>query len=381
MAKRTVLFLGAGASKPLGFPITTEILPAIWSGLQNGAWRKWSGMLQPEDARDLEFLIRTLFPGITRKTSLWSGGSIVDVISLLDQLVLEGRTPHPNMSEVDLRRVRIFLNMGINGVLRGQKSPALRSGLVSWIIGQATQSGPARFTLISTNYDTAIDLRLFRELERSGMGRGAVESTVDMGCSWRSAFDGRVRVRPKDARLAVLKLHGSLNWLRCETCGYVVMNVRERIVSLDFWRLRNEYNECWCGGRLRSVLITPSLVRDVRDTSLLSIWHAALEDLRRADEWVMVGYSLPSEDVAIRSMLLRAFHSRAIPSKPRIRVVQKWDRGGTSADAERNRYRLFFSGRHLRSRDIHDDGVAPFVQRLRPLDAQVLRQRVRARLA
>ena len=66
----------------------------------------------------------------------------------------------------------------------------------------------------------------------------------------------------------------------------------------------------------------PSFVREVRDPILLEIWRNALEVLREADRWIVVGYSLPLEDLAIRSMLLRAYHERD-NGRPEVVVIQK----------------------------------------------------------
>ena len=76
--------------------------------------------------------------------------------------------------------------------------------------------------------------------------------------------------------------------------------------------------------RLGSLEILKNIAADRREQR-----NAALEDLRCADEWIMAGYSLPSEDVAIRSLLLRAFHARraratgesASGKELRVRVV------------------------------------------------------------
>jgi hypothetical protein len=97
-------------------------------------------------------------------------------------------------------------------------------------------------------------------------------------------------------------------------------------------------NECHCGYRpLRHVIVAPSYVREVRDPILLEIWRNALEALRSADEWIIVGYSLPPEDVAIRSMFLRAYQGRDTDATPRIFVVQKEEK-----EPEVSRYRLLF---------------------------------------
>jgi hypothetical protein len=97
-------------------------------------------------------------------------------------------------------------------------------------------------------------------------------------------------------------------------------------------------NTCHCGYRpLRHVIVAPSFVRDVRDPMLREIWRNALEALRQADMWVIVGYSLPPEDVAIRSMFLRAYQGRDTAAQPQVVVVQKEEKA-----PELTRYRLLF---------------------------------------
>jgi hypothetical protein len=78
---------------------------------------------------------------------------------------------------------------------------------------------------------------------------------------------------------------------------------------------------------------------------LLVIWRRAVEALRGASEWIIVGYSLPPEDVAIRSMFLRAYQSRDDDAPaPNVVVVQKEER-----EPEVSRYKLLFPGCSFRS--------------------------------
>jgi hypothetical protein len=66
------------------------------------------------------------------------------------------------------------------------------------------------------------------------------------------------------------------------------------------------------------------MVRSIQDPDLQTIWRSALDAMRVADEWIIAGYSLPPEDIAIRSILLRAYHGRGRKgTPPGIRVVQK----------------------------------------------------------
>ena len=89
---------------------------------------------------------------------------------------------------------------------------------------------------------------------------------------------------------------------------------------------------------MRPVIVAPSMVRTIKDPDLLTIWRSALEAMRVADEWIIVGYSLPPEDIAIRSILVRAHSGRGSNRKPpTIRVVQR------KKDKQlEGRYRLLF---------------------------------------
>jgi hypothetical protein len=61
---------------------------------------------------------------------------------------------------------------------------------------------------------------------------------------------------------------------------------------------------------------TPAIVapvpEDLPELWLQPIWDAAASLLRSADEWVVIGYSLPVYDQAIRSLLSAAAHGQSI---------------------------------------------------------------------
>lgn len=378
LPRRTVLFLGAGASVPHGYPVTANILQRIWKGLQSPrsrfGWRRWAGMRgRQEEARQLSHLLGALFPGLGDGVELNDSVSIVDVISIIDQMVIEGRSPSPQIPEHGVIAARRVLGKAINGVLQGTEQLRMADRLSQWALRAATEQPDSCFTVVTTNYDTTFETPLFRRFVNHGISIG---QHVDFGMPWRDAFKNLLHLRPAHARLALLKLHGSLNWLRCELCGHVTINVRQRIASLDSWSgpSRDGYNVCWCKGLLRSLLVTPSVVRDVRDASLLGIWKAAVENLRMANEWIFVGYSLPAEDIAIRSLLLRAWHSRRRPGL-RVRVIQYETGQGPSPTYQR--YRLFFPQSALKDKHYHRDGVNPFVDGLDLLAEKALATQVR----
>jgi len=321
------LFLGAGASKPFGFPLTREILPIIRDRLS----ARSLFTTFPDSAvclDDLSRLLLALLPGFNDVTDL---PLITDILSLVDYSLLTSTNPLRGCSSEDLRRLRLLLEQAIYDALwwpypKGVPPPVLSrlsSGLLNLI-----ESGES-LGIISTNYDIAVETEIARAWSYNPL-------RFDFGFSWRDPRSGNRIERSSEASLSFYKLHGSVNWLRCELCEHIYINLKGVIAYHGYSSAPTEANTCHCGHTtLRPVLIAPSLVRDVREVNLLEIWKHSLELLRQAHEWVIIGYSFPSEDIAVRSLFLRASHGRSRP--PRITVVQKGDDPSLVS-----RYRTFF---------------------------------------
>jgi hypothetical protein len=352
------LFLGAGASKPFGFPVTDEILPEVLRRMRRGDLFPDGGRRQrPRQARDsaneLKDLLGRLLPGLL--SSRIVPPLVTDVFSLLDQMVATDGTLAPGIDPATVGRLRLLLERAVAEVLaeprggRGRAGPALLDKFAGWI--RDTCGGGRFISLISTNYDFALEQRLLSRLSPREIG-----ARVDFGLNWRSA-DGPMRRRawPRPARpaLAVLKLHGALNWLRCPLCEHLVIHPSEPIFREGHTETGDSWRRCSCGhAPLRHVLVAPSMVRDVRDPNLIGLWQSALEALRTAEDWVIIGYSLPPQDVEIRSMLLRAYRGR--PRPPRVRVVQHGRNRGVEG-----RYRVLFPDLVF-----DEGGVEGFLRRL-----------------
>lgn len=355
--ERTVLFLGAGASRPFGFPMTAEILPEILRRLGRRAlFRGGEGAREPgaSSHHELEDLLGRFLPALARETV--EPPLITDLLSLVDHLLASANAPQPDLDLAALDRLRALLERAIAEVLAEPSLPAEPRGdealldrFVQWIRRRADE-GPGRLSVITTNYDVVLEQRLYALLDAN-----EIPGLLDFGVSWRPADHPEqrpARARPAEPWLSVFKLHGSLDWLRCPLCEHIYIDPA-RTVDHGGRRAGLRGRSCVCGyGPLRHIIVAPSTVRDIRDPNLLAIWHSALEALRLADEWTIVGYSMPPEDVAIRSLLLRAYRGR--PRSPRVRLVER----GPNPEVE-NRYRLLFP-----DLDFQGSGVEGFVESL-----------------
>ena len=328
------LFTGAGASKTFGFPLTSEIFPRIVEGVRS---RTLFGNTKKDKkaAAMLWKAMQNMFPGIAA-TSTEALPSITDVLSLLDYSIVASRPAIREQEAPQLVELRTLLERGIVETLdwpyHAGTEPKPLVKLRQWLQSRAK----ARHVgIITTNYDLSIDTELLVDYDTDV----SVARNFDFGFVWREAYDGRLMTRPVRPKYSLLKLHGSVNWLKCELCEHVYINT-DAMVTYHAFEEPSEFNTCHCRhARLKPMLVAPSMVRDIRETNLLEVWKAAVAVLRTSDHWLIVGYSLPPEDIAIRSMLMRAYQARTKP--PRVTVVVK-EPGRRGSRPIENRYRLLF---------------------------------------
>jgi hypothetical protein len=262
--------LGAGASRSFGYALTAEVLPRILDQLRS---RSWLDPLLRKEGRELDKFIRYIFPGIDDRAP----PPITDLLSLIDHCIRANETLARSETQFDLGRIRKLLDRAIVECLiepihERAQDPTLLS---RWVMKNFPDD-TGKLAIVSTNYDASADM----ELLSTCLDDWATDyDAVDFGCTWRDPDDGEVVTLRKAPLLRLYKLHGSLNWLRCVGCGFIYVNFQASIANLT-------QETCECGYRpLSSVLVAPSLVRDVREQTLLSVWRAAQEAMRRARHW------------------------------------------------------------------------------------------------
>lgn len=150
--------------------------------------------------------------------------------------------------------------------------------------------------VISFNYDILMDNAL-RETER----------LTDCGylVPFHGVLDGREQRKTDDSPsdVAMLKLHGSLNWLHCSFCDSNFLNRSEKISS-EYATLPNSCP--YCGESnvyFQRVIVPPLLTKDYSLQPLKYLWSRANRYVARAREIVIIGYSFPATDFATEALL------------------------------------------------------------------------------
>ncbi len=91
----------------------------------------------------------------------------------------------------------------------------------------------------------------------------------------------------------LLKLHGSVSW------------------ALDRSGILVRYHDCRPAIRGDAAIIAPVEQKSI-PSHLQQVWDLAAEFLRTARTWIVVGYSLPTYDVAVRDLLRHAYSPATI---------------------------------------------------------------------
>lgn len=339
--KPIALFLGAGASKTFGYPLTRELMMEIFEGLHN---RRFLNRLPPKAKKGtptpgdelLDFLSR-LLPGerMTQETM----PMVTGVLSLLDFALGTGQVLLPGSTIEYTRRMRRLLERALLEVIPDramwrrseQRKQAYYTWALRWLRGLLSRRPPGGVAIITTNYDMMSDLLAMEAVkvrrDRRGWNIESAAKEVDFGFRWVHPYvlsKEKVFSRPERPKIVLFKLHGSTNWLRCPLCENIYINPRGPISLIAADESRYWDNECHCSGtQLEAQIVSPSFIRGMHEPNLIATWKNALDFLREADHWLMIGYSFPDEDVAIRALMTRAYGAKKA-HHPMVSVVQ-WD--------------------------------------------------------
>lgn len=366
----SAVFLGAGASRSFGFPLTGELLPEITRQLSTGELFKEvnSSEENTEDRKHLQDFLDGLLPGLREVENRKEWPLITSLLSLVDYSLATGEALLRRSAMEHTRRIRRLIERALVETIvapwerDGEDIAAVRQDFLRWLESRRRDEktgGERKVGIITTNYDVSVEQPLFEDL---GYHCPKIAEEFDFGFTWRDPSCETEEIfypRPTRPRYRFYKLHGSLNWLRCSLCGHVYINPVGSIVHQAYRSKVDEYNTCHCGhARLEVHLVSPSFVRPLLDPHSQEVWRSALQHLRESDEWIIVGYSFPDEDLAIRSLFTRALHARS--QFPNIVVVQQGQK-------DYARYGVFFkqTGRKFM---YFADGLAAWLESQRVLD-------------
>jgi hypothetical protein len=333
VTERPVIILGAGATKACGGPLTDEILPAALNG-------EMTGDAQENEVQDREQLLglsrqflAECFHVPINKTKIEKRDcpSLPMVLSMLRRS-LDLNKPLGQWQGDRLVKARRAVEYSVFAVIEAalRDIPAGQDSH-SKMLEPIYQRGIAP-SVVSLNYDVIIDNVMFRMSEQYGGMRPPdysvrIDTEQYLNFSQAGTF-GRL-----------LKIHGSLNWLYCEVCGRLDLFVSKGMrtaKALDELYNTVPFDDAYscrgtpcrnpnCDGFISPILITPTYVKDYENKHIEKTWAAAEEAMKESDRVVIIGYSLPTDDVEVAMLLQRGLNHL---TADRITVVEYVDGDG-----------------------------------------------------
>jgi len=111
----------------------------------------------------------------------------------------------------------------------------------------------------------------------------------------------------QDSPIKMLKLHGSLNWLKCINCGSILLLGKQKDVPALWTGIKDfKFNCPKCGSSKYDGLeryIIPPGVKVIQDAEMRFLWQSAIK-IQPLDRILAIGYSFSDQDPQVK-MLLR----------------------------------------------------------------------------
>jgi hypothetical protein len=377
--KKTLFILGAGFSMDAGGPAQAQILKKIL-GMSNES-------VDSAKTRFINFSLEHLGISEHRLSTV----SLEDIYTPIDRCLADGSSLR-GLDISNLLSIRsnidFLIAKAIESELRGQESKSHyirefaktlvsvarhRKTLAHSTDGSETAAHYDPLAIISLNWDILLDNALHRELEHQDEEDGvdirqrhAPLGVVDYCCYVSSLEERDNRVRAglwalgaKGYNVKLLKLHGSLNWLQCETCQRLYVSYGEKSAVpnyLEPGKCRH-CDEQRISSKLRSTLVMPTFLKDLSNFQLKLIWQNAGIEIMEAWRLVFIGYSLPYADFEFRQLLSRFSHKDVEVDVVLFANSQSEDRLYTDAVG---RFREFFNAERIR---VFSCGAAKYVKR------------------
>lgn len=363
---KTVFILGAGFSRDAGAPLQSEIVKQIFELDSREIGDPWLRKTFKE--------YRDCFSGYLSgacciSEQRFEDVSLEDVFTPIDRCIMDN-TSFRSIAPHELIQTRQKISALIIILFRHKLErvhkdyiDAFASYLVRWK-EENTKEDP--FAVISTNWDILLDNSI-----KDAIGS---QDTVDYCCHYvpykedETLLPGLMAIAKGGYNIKLLKIHGSMNWLRCQRCLRLYITFFNkialeeylskptcRICDRNYGRLGQDG-----GGFLVSELLMPTFLKDLSDVNMKLIWQNSAIELSEARKVVFLGYSFPSSDFELRQLL-----SRSVRHDAEIEVVLHESDKPRDDSSDRYlsefRYKSFFGQRKV---VVSYDGVKRYVNSL-----------------
>jgi NAD-dependent SIR2 family protein deacetylase len=172
-------------------------------------------------------------------------------------------------------------------------------------------------SVITTNWDTILE---------NYLDRANIKFDLCLNNPYFST-DGKREKRRNKNDIKLIKVHGSVNWSKCLSCGSINIAYKKALDQFLFddkakeicttCRKEAEFNNI----QLQPEIITPTMMKSISNQLYNNLWREASYELAEADKIIFIGYSLPIADFELRFLLKKSIK----PSIPIDVILYKTD--------------------------------------------------------
>lgn len=163
---------------------------------------------------------------------------------------------------------------------------------------------PVRVVVISFNHDLLVERCMKWEFHYGGMEEMTFRSCGISQDTKEPLTLGQKHPTTTPFLINLIKLHGSINWIKCKSCGHVVYsNVPLRLKDGFGWIFRRVHPCPRCGQNdpWETTLVPPTTEKDIAQVA--GFWEASKKTMSEADFITIAGYSFPEYDRDAWSLL------------------------------------------------------------------------------
>lgn len=331
---KVALIVGAGFSCEAELPSTRKLSLQFLKSPKNGVVPL---QIEQQISNHLATFWRGAFGCGVEK----SKPSLEDHFTAIDLAANTGHNLGPSYSPRKLRALRRF---SIHRVFQILDLKYRQSSTIDALLAELSKN--VDLSIVSVNWDVVMEKHL-----------DALRLSYDYGDIIEPMHSA---VERRKAKIPICKLHGSANWVYCDSCrtlfsgdpsdGKHALHLGAFLEADDFELLGSpretvqlvrdlpdERRECRiCSCRMSARVGTFSYRKDYAIQQFQTVWHNAFDALRKSPIWLFVGYSMPEADFEFRQVLKSAELANRDGSKKVVQVVLKSDRLAAG------RYRRFF---------------------------------------
>lgn len=349
---KTVYFLGAGFSRGAQYPLQNGLIQKIRNYSPENILSVDLEMFSAfsrffKQKRQVENFLDLLFPGT-------ESPNLEDIFTLLDQSISE-RTycrgiPWTNLIEIDESfKSAVLFSLHESAINVSQKDKELYLKIAGHLLQQRL-NGKEKISVISVNWDSLVEDSIYHWIKTLSKVNEPQRIDIDYCCYTMAIGESPhvPSITQKAAKIVnfkILKLHGSTNWLVCESCKKIYTGVGSDQSAFQLYFRPNQIcEECKSkstndGPRLLPFIITPTYLKAFPNPHIQNVWLNAYTELNEADKIVFIGYSLPEADFFVRSLLKRAI-------KPEAKIEAVLWKGDRPTKGEQHLSHLFAKHRY-----------------------------------